>query len=276
MKLEVEGLTAGYEGTPVIRDVDCTVEDGEVVGIMGKNGVGKTTLMKTIMGLLTPYAGTIRVDDQVLVTDDKDEIESQSRRNRTLNAIEDHRVFERLPERAQTVTEKLKADNTVSADKRASMGIGYVPQGRDVFPGLTVKENLLMGEDIGGDDEVLYEHVYDLFPILKERADQDAATMSGGQQQMLAIGRALVGGPDLLLVDEPSEGVQPSIVQSITENLASINDELGTTILFVEQNLSVVQGLADRCYAMDKGTIVDELRAHELQDREHVAEHLAV
>ncbi|QSG02158.1 ABC-type branched-chain amino acid transport system, ATPase component [Natranaeroarchaeum sulfidigenes] len=100
--------------------------------------------------------------------------------------------------------------------------------------------------------------------------------MSGGQQQMLAIGRALVGDPDLLLVDEPSEGVQPSIVQSITEDLGRINEDLGTTILFVEQILSVVQNLAERCYAMDKGQIVDELDGSELDDREHLADHLAV
>jgi len=112
--------------------------------------------------------------------------------------------------------------------------------------------------------------------VLGDRGDQDAGTMSGGQQQMLAIGRALVGDPDLLLVDEPSEGVQPSIVQSITEDLGRINEDLGTTILFVEQNLSVVQNLAERCYAMDKGQIVDELDGSELDDREHLADHLAV
>ncbi len=232
MTLEVDTLTAGYEGTPILRNIDCTVSEGEIVGFVGRNGVGKTTLLKTIMGLLEPQAGTIRFDG----TDVTDE----------------------------------------SADERARRGIGYVPQGRDVFPGLTVEQNLLIGEGIGGDDETLYDRVYDYFPILEERADQDAATMSGGQQQMLAIGRALVGDPDLLLVDEPSEGVQPSIVQSISEDLERINDDLGTTIVFVEQNLSVIQALAERCYAMDHGSIVDELEGEELTDRAQLEEYLVV
>ncbi len=232
MTLDVTGLTAGYDGTPILRDIDCTVDEAEIVGIMGTNGVGKSTLLKTIMGLLEAESGTVEF-------------------------------------RGEDVTSR-------SADQRARLGIGYVPQGRDVFPGLTVEQNLLMGEGIGGNDITLYDRVYEYFPILEERADQDAGTMSGGQQQMLAIGRALVGDPDLLLVDEPSEGVQPSIVQSITEDLGRINEDLGTTILFVEQNLSVVQNLAERCYAMDKGQIVDELDGSELDDREHLADHLAV
>ena len=231
MSLEIEGLTVGYDGTTILRDVEFTVETGEVVGVMGKNGVGKTTLLKSVMGLLDLQAGTVTYDDEDITG--------------------------------------------YSADERARLGIGYVPQGRDVFPGLTVEENLLIGESVGGEG-TLYDRVYEYFPILEERADQDADTMSGGQQQMLAIGRALVGDPDLLLVDEPSEGVQPSIVQSITEDLVSINEEFGTTILFVEQNLSVIQGLADRCYAMDKGRIVDELGGDELQERERLESHLVV
>ncbi|PCR90448.1 ABC transporter ATP-binding protein [Natrinema ejinorense] len=232
MSLEMTTVTAGYEGTPILRDVNCRVAQGEIVGVMGKNGVGKTTLLKTVMGLLEPDSGSVRYRDADL-------------------------------------TDR-------SADARAGLGIGYVPQGRDVFPGLTVEENLLIGENVGSGDETLYDRVYEYFPILEERATQDAETMSGGQQQMLAIGRALVGDPDLLLVDEPSEGVQPSIVQSITEDLARINEELGTTILFVEQNLSVIQSLADRCYAMDKGRIVNELDDTDIEDREKLAEHLVV
>jgi len=232
MSLTVSELTAGYDGTPILHNIDCTVDEGEIVGVVGRNGVGKTTLLKAIMGLLEPESGTI-----------------------TFNGDD--------------VTDR-------SADEHARRGIGYVPQGRDVFPGLTVEQNLLIGENIGSDSETLYDRVYDYFPILEERAGQDAGTMSGGQQQMLAIGRALVGNPDLLLVDEPSEGVQPSIVQSITADLARINDDLGTTVLFVEQNLSVIQGLAERCYAMDHGRIVDELPADLLEDRDHLEEYLVV
>ncbi|MUW14988.1 ATP-binding cassette domain-containing protein [Halorubrum sp. CBA1125] len=232
MTLEVNGLNAGYDGTPILRDVDLTVETGEIVGIVGRNGVGKTTLLKSIMGLLEPETGTVRFGGEDLTRE--------------------------------------------SADAHARSSIGYVPQGRDVFPGLTVEENLTIGEGIGGDDETRYEQVYEYFPILEERADQDAGTMSGGQQQMLAIARALVGDPDLLLVDEPSEGVQPSIVQSITADLAQINESFGTTILFVEQNLSVIQGLAERCYAIDHGQIVDEIDGEAVDDRERLEEYLVV
>jgi len=266
MRLDVENVTAGYEGTPIVRGVDCTVDDGEIVGIMGKNGVGKTTLLKTIMGLLNPDKGTVRVDGKVVIKRHQTEAET----------VGDAGIMDRLSESVRSIPDRLTDDEAISADERAALGIGYVPQGRDVFPGLTVEQNLLMGETVGGDDQTLYDTVYDLFPILEERADQDAGTLSGGQQQMLAIGRALVGGPDLLLVDEPSEGVQPSIVQSITDDLARINEELGTTVLFVEQNLSVVQQLADRCYAMDRGAIVDELDGTELENRENLEAHLAV
>ena len=232
MSLEIANLNAGYDGTPILRDVSFSVDDGEIVGIVGRNGVGKTTLLKTIMGLLDPESGSVQYNGEELTG--------------------------------------------TAANERAQRSIGYVPQGRDVFPGLTVEENLLVGETVGGDDETRYEQVYDYFPILEERSGQDAGTMSGGQQQMLAIARALVGGPDLLLVDEPSEGVQPSIVQSITEDLKRINEEFGTTILFVEQNLSVIQGLADRCYAIDHGTIVDEITGDAVSDQENLEEYLVV
>jgi len=232
MSLEISNLNAGYDGTPILRDVSFSVDDSEIVGIVGRNGVGKTTLLKSIMGLLEPETGSIQYNGEELTGR--------------------------------------------SPDEHAKRSIGYVPQGRDVFPDLTVKENLLVGESVGDDDETRYEQVYNYFPILEERADQDAGTMSGGQQQMLAIGRALVGDPDLLLVDEPSEGVQPSIVQSITEDLKQINNEFGTTILFVEQNLSVIQGLAERCYAIDHGTIVDEISDEAVSDRGQLEEYLVV
>ena len=134
-----------------------------------------------------------------------------------------------------------------------------------------------MGEHVNSDSDVTrYEEVYDLFPVLEERAGQDGGTLSGGQQQMLAIGRALVGDTDLLLLDEPSEGVQPSIVDQISEDIRAINDELGTTVLFVEQNLGVIQTMADRCYAMERGTIVDELTSAEIADEDAIASHLAI
>ncbi|MCU4742456.1 ABC transporter ATP-binding protein [Halobacteria archaeon AArc-m2/3/4] len=272
--LTVENLAVSYGNTPVLRDINITVEEGEIVGIVGKNGVGKTTLIKAIMGLLEADGGTVRF------------------RGETVTNPSGHR-FEGTPVEslADTVEQSASARGPgsgvldtlvgpapdVPANGRATRGMGYIPQGRDVFPELSVEENLRMGETINAaDDDPLYDVVYDYFPILEERATQDAGTLSGGQQQMLAIGRALVGNPDLLLLDEPSEGIQPSIVQQITEDLTRINDELGITILFVEQNLQVIQNLATRCYAIDKGTIVDELGPADLDSRETLAEYLAV
>ncbi|MFL6818999.1 MAG: ABC transporter ATP-binding protein [Bradyrhizobium sp.] len=144
----------------------------------------------------------------------------------------------------------------LSPDARARAGIGYVPQGRDVFPQMTVEENLEVGKLIGGPDaRKLPDLVYTYFPQLKARRRQIAGTMSGGEQQQLAIGRALIGNPVLMLLDEPSEGVQPSIVQMICEALKSIRHEIGTTIVFVEQNLDTILAIAERCYVMEKGRI---------------------
>lgn len=231
--LECDSLTVAYDATPILRDVDLTVERGEIVGIVGKNGAGKTTLMRALIGLLDPRSGTIRYDGRDVTN--------------------------------------------ASADERARAGIGYIPQGRDVFPDLTVEANLLVGESVnGGAPEPRYDAVYDYFPVLEERRGQKAGSMSGGQQQMLAIGRALVGDPDLLLLDEPSEGVQPSIVDRIGRDLQALSEEFDTTVLFVEQNLGFIQATAERCYAMKRGTLVDELSSDALRDEENLATHLAV
>ncbi|KYH23935.1 putative branched-chain amino acid transport ATP-binding protein LivG [Halalkalicoccus paucihalophilus] len=227
--LAIEDLHASYDSTPVLRGVDLSVDEGEIVGVIGKNGAGKTTLMKSVIGLLEPDSGTIQFDGRD-VTDEP-------------------------------------------SDARARGGMGYIPQRRDVFPSLTVEENLRMGESINEGGEARYDAVYEYFPILEERREQKAGTMSGGQQQMLAVGRALVGSPDLLLLDEPSEGVQPSIVAEMSETIGQMSEETETTVLFVEQNLSVIDALAERCYVMEKGRIVEELAAVE---HETVATHLAV
>ena len=156
-------------------------------------------------------------------------------------------------------------------DARARAGMGYIPQGRDVFPQMTVEENLEVGKLIGGPNtRKLPDLVYTYFPQLKERRRQIAGTMLGGEQQQLAIGRALIGNPVLMLLDEPSEGVQPSIVQMICEALKSIRNELGTTIVFVEQNLDTILAIAERCYVMEKGRISttlseDKIDAHNVR-----------
>ncbi|MGQ4554590.1 ATP-binding cassette domain-containing protein [Halobellus sp. GM3] len=231
--LSLSNVTAAYGRTPIIRDVTLEVEEGEIAALIGRNGVGKTTLMKTAIGLLPATEGTISFKDRN-VTD--------------------------LP-----------------ANDRARRGIGYVPQKRNVFPDMTVEENLRVGTLIGSEsDDVYFDEVYEYFPRLDERRNQRAGSMSGGEQQMLALGRALVGGPDILLLDEPSEGVQPSIVDEISENIRAINEQMDTTVLFVEQNLEFTTNTADRCYVMVKGTIVDELAPQNLRESEAVREYMTV
>ena len=226
--LEVQGLRGGYGGKPVLQGVDFTVRQGEIVAIIGRNGVGKTTLLRTLMGLLPQASGTVRLRGMELA---------------------------RMP-----------------AHRRARAGIGYVPQGRDVFPRMTVEENLRVGERGPAD----YAAIYALFPILQERRKQPAGTLSGGQQQQLAIGRVLIGRPDLILLDEPSEGIQPNIVQDIGRIAVTLNRQTGVTIVLVEQNLDLIRATAQRGYVMDKGRITAELDADALADGDTVRSHLAL
>lgn len=231
--LIVDGLRGGYGGKPVLQGIDLSVGVGDIVAVIGRNGVGKSTLMKTLIGLLTPMAGDIRFNGEDITA---------------------------LP-----------------ADKRARLGIGYIPQGREVFPRLTVTENLLVGETAGADrPAVEYERIYEFFPILRERAGQAAGTLSGGQQQQLAIGRAMIGAPRLMLLDEPSEGIQPSIVQEIARNVKRLNKETGVAVLLVEQNLDLIVSMARRGFVIDKGRIVAELSADDIASREVVRKHLAL
>ena len=228
--LEVAGLRSSYGATPVLQGVDFSIGKGEIVALIGRNGVGKTTTMRCLIGLLRATGGSIRY---------------------------------------------LGEDITrIAADDRARRGIGYIPQGREVFPRMTVEENLLVGTLIGGGRQLpRTELIYEYFPILKERRRQMAGTMSGGQQQQLAIGRALIGGPDLILLDEPSEGVQPNIVQLIVRVLRSTRQDLGTTIMVVEQNLDTILTLAERCYVMEKGQVVAQIPAGAVS-QESVRRHL--
>jgi urea transport system ATP-binding protein len=232
--LDVQGLRAGYGATPILQGVEFAVGKGEIVAIIGRNGVGKTTLMKCLIGLLPATAGTILYD------------------------------------RSDVTAE--------AANLRARRGIGYIPQGRGIFPRLTVAENLTMGGLVGADKsgKKLRELVDRYFPILGTRSTQRAGTMSGGEQQQLAIGRALIGNPDLVLLDEPSEGIQPSIVQQIAENIKKLNAEIGLTVLFVEQNIDMIMSMAQRCYVMDKGAIVDQVAPGDLADDKVMRKYLAI
>jgi len=230
--LEIRGLQAGYGATPILQGVDLTVGKGEIVALIGRNGVGKTTTMRCLMGLLRTRGGGIRFLGRDI--------------------------------------------ETLASDARARLGIGYVPQGREVFPRMTVAENLMVGELIGGPrGRKQPELVYQYFPRLAERRDQLAGTMSGGEQQQLAIGRALVGNPELMLLDEPSEGIQPSIVQLICDVLRAIRRDLGTTILFVEQNLDTILDVGERAYVMEKGRIVGRIEPGAM-NAQAVREHLSL
>jgi urea ABC transporter ATP-binding protein UrtE len=231
--LTMSGLRSGYGGKPVLQGVELTVEQGTIAAVIGRNGVGKSTLMKTLIGLLPAMDGAVTFE------------------GRDISGLKPH--------------------------QRAHLGIGYVPQGREVFPRMTVEENLKVGEMIhGAKKSADYDRVYDFFPILRERRKQRAGTMSGGQQQQLAIGRVLVGSPSLILLDEPSEGIQPNIVQEIARIVVELNRSMGITIVFVEQNLEMIRAMARHCYVMDKGRIVTEVAPEQLNDRETVRRYLAV
>ena len=232
--LEIDNLNVYYGESHILRNVDMGVTAGKMVCLIGRNGVGKTTLLKTIMGLLPARAGTVLLDGRVI--------------------------------------------NRFTPDQRARMGIGYVPQGREIIPRLTVKENLLLGFEslpggIGKHQEIP-EEIYDLFPVLKTMLARMGGDLSGGQQQQLAIARALLGRPRLLVLDEPTEGIQPSIILEIEAAVKRIVRETGISVLLVEQHLHFVRQ-ADWYYAMQKGGIVAQGPTSELSN-DVIQEFLAV
>ena len=231
--LSVVDVHVAYGKTPALMGPSLVVGAGEIVSIIGRNGVGKTTLLKTIIGLLRVTSGAIRLDGEDLT---------------------------RLP-----------------AHERARRGLGYVPQGRMIFADLTVEENLLVGVDLNrANGRALLEEVLAEFPRLRERYRQRGDTLSGGEQQMLALGRALVGGPKVLLLDEPSEGIQPSIVQEIEVKIGSISRARGLAIVLVEQNIEFAAALARRIYVMEKGRIACEISPENVMDEDIVRDYLAV
>ena len=213
--LEIRGLNTYYGESHILRDVDLRVLAGEMVCLIGRNGVGKTTLLKSLIGLLKPRSGEI--------------------------VFEGHGMERQAPH------------------QRAKSGLGYVPQGREIIPQLTVEENLMLGlEALPGGlarNRRIDPFIYELFPILQEFLSRKGGDLSGGQQQQLAIARALLGQPNLLLLDEPTEGIQPNIVQDIEAAVQRIIAEKGIGVLLVEQHLHFVRQ-ADRYYAMQRGGIV--------------------
>ena len=221
--LQIKGLNTYYGESHILRDVDININQGEMICLIGRNGVGKTTLLKSLIGLLTPRRGEIIFNGDLV--------------------------------------------NRKAPHQRARSGIAYVPQGREIIPYLTVEENLQLGLEAlpGGlaKHKKIDELVYELFPVLKQFLERKGGDLSGGQQQQLAIARALLGKPKLLLLDEPTEGIQPNIVQDIEYAVKRIIRETGVGVLLVEQHLHFVRQ-ADRYYAMQRGGIVANGRTSEL------------
>ena len=221
--LEVTALNAGYGRIPILNNVTFSVAAGEFVGVLGHNGMGKTTLLRALMGYLPATSGRVVFEGADLT-------------------------------RAEPYT-------------RARAGIGYVPQGREIFPGLSVRENLRMGAlKRGGGEAAAIEAALEQFPRLQRLIDRPGGALSGGEQQLLAIARCLVGAPKLVLLDEPTEGIQPSIIDEIIETLMRLREQGGLTMILVEQNLNFISALSQRVLIIQKGAIVRSAKPQELHD----------
>jgi len=217
--VELRGVSAGYGETVVLENVDLALAPGECISVIGRNGVGKTTLLSTIMGHTTLHKGEVMLSGRSL--------------------------------------------NGVPAYRRAAAGIGFVPQEREIFPSLSVLENLEVGARPG---EWTKDRVCELFPNIKERLDNRGNQLSGGEQQMLSIARALMTNQSVLLMDEPTEGLAPVIVETLTAVLAKLRGDSGLSIILVEQNSRVALGFSDRCVVLDKGRIVYDGASAALRD----------
>ncbi|MGN1433038.1 MAG: urea ABC transporter ATP-binding subunit UrtE [Ruminococcus sp.] len=226
--LNISKMNSYYGESNIIRDLDLNVENGKICCLIGRNGVGKSTTLKSIMGLVKTPSGSIKLDGKELI---------------------------KMP-----------------TYDRVKCGIGYVPQGREIFPQMTVQENINLGLQPVGGKGTVPDYIYDLFPILPKFAKRKGGDLSGGQQQQLAIARALVAKPKILILDEPTEGIQPSIIEDIGVAIRKVNKELGITVLIVEQYLQFVLGISDYIYVMEKGEVVmqgktSDLSAEEVQKK---------
>ena len=230
--LTVKNINQYYGGSHILRDVSLDSQTGKVTVILGRNGVGKTTLLKSLMGLVPIKTGTIEFDGATI--------------------------------------------HNATPYQRARAGIGFVPQGREIFPLLTVEENLKTGlGPLKRDDRHIPDDVFSLFPVLNTMLGRRGGDLSGGQQQQLAIGRAMVTRPKILVLDEPTEGIQPSIIKDIGRAIRYLRDSTGMAILLVEQYLDFCRELADYVYIMDRGEIVHEGLAESL-DTPEARRHLTV
>lgn len=254
--LEVSNLDVGYGDLQVLWDVSLTVEDDhDIVSIVGPNGTGKTTLLKTLSGLLEPSAGRIELFGEVIV--------DRNGASSTADRREDGPLGLRLP--------SLRNRSGVLPEDIVERGFVQVTEGRNLFSDMTVHDNLQMGAYRNRDAfEDRRREVYDLFPVLEERRDQKAGTLSGGEQQMLAIGRGLITDPDLLALDEPSGALAPQLAERVFETIERISEDV--TILLVEQHVDRALGLADYAYLLENGRIATEGTGDELLESEHVRE----
>ena len=221
--LSLKNITSYYGKTPIIKDINLEINEGECLCVLGRNGVGKTTLLHSIMGLTTSITGSL-----------------------SINGVE----VSKLP-----------------ASKRAISGLGYVPQGRRIFGKFTVKENIIMGTFAREDgNRAIPNSCLELFPYLAENLDRKAGLLSGGQQQQLAIARALATDPKILLLDEPTEGIQPNIVQDIEDSLMRLNKEFEITLILTEQHIKIARKMSDKFAMMDTGKIASSGKIEELTD----------
>ena len=222
--LKINNISAGYGSTTVINSFSFAINQGEILSITGRNGVGKSTLLKSIMGVIPIKSGNLFFQDEDI--------------------------------------------SIKSSSDRSMLGISYVPQGREIFSSLSVEENILLPILVRNkiNLKIKLNEIYKLFPILEEKKNNAGSSLSGGQQQQLAIARALVSDPKVILLDEPSEGIQPSIVKFIAETVQKISKTLKTAFIVVEQNISFISQLNSDCLVVDNGRILSKISASELKD----------
>ena len=234
--LKIENLSSGYGSTIIVNNFSFEVKKGEILAITGSNGMGKTTLMKTIMGLIKVREGKISFKEEDITNS--------------------------------------------TPDYRSKSGIGYVPQGREIFSALTVEQNIMLPiytrKKLSFNVSDKLEEIYSLFPILKEKRSANGSSLSGGQQQQLAIARALIFDPEIIILDEPAEGIQPSIVSFIGKILTDLSESLKKTFIVVEQNISLISQLNSDCILVEKGILTKKLKSSEINTVEKARDLLSL